>query len=386
MIKKLTLCIGLSIGIIGSMLGQQSLYDADPDNISYKKALKKAAKENRPILAILYSPDRPSDVSNDFKDLHHTITSSGYIPVVIDWVKAPNKSPQKYVSPITNPAWLIIHHDEVILSAYKSFNSEESLRQVLSAEKETFTKVDEAYQKQSKSRDLGEVLSYAEVISDTYDTHKTAELVEQFLKGVDMRKLNSDVVKKILSMWSEHTPSRQLNKLVNLNRNKAIELVGKEKVLNIQQAYILHDLKRNGILEPFYVWERYEKELGTDADSSYRIFALSYLMDFPSEREMFYNEMFDYVMLYPNSPWELLDPLYGRIIPQTTKEEDLEILLELVSYQISRESSFKALDYKAYLLYKLDQKERALSMVNDIMADAQSKGINYQSMLRSLKN
>jgi len=57
---------------------QQSLLAADPDNRSYKSALKEAKKENAPVLALLYSQDQPSESSNDFTDLNQTITKTGY--------------------------------------------------------------------------------------------------------------------------------------------------------------------------------------------------------------------------------------------------------------------------------------------------------------------
>ena len=100
---------------------------------------------------------------------------------------------------------------------------------------------------------------------------------------------------------------------------------------------------------------------------------------------MLYNEAYDYVVVYPDSPWNYLDNLYNIIIPNTNKKEDLEELLELMSYQVSRDPSYKQMDFKAYLLYKLGYKERGLSLVQDVMSDALKKGIRYTSMLSNQK-
>jgi len=71
-------------------------------------------------------------------------------------------------------------------------------------------------------------------------------------------------------------------------------------------------------------------------------------------------------------------------VPNTTKKEDLEILLELISYQVSRDPSYRQMDMKAYLLYKLGFKERGLSLVQEVMRDAKSKGVAYDSLIKTL--
>ena len=98
-----------------------------------------------------------------------------------------------------------------------------------------------------------------------------------------------------------------------------------------------------------------------------------------------YNESFDFINLYPRADWSLLDPLYNVIVPNTTKKEDLELLLDLISFQIFREESYRQLDYKAMILYKLGEKERALGMISQINSLATKKKVRYKSMLYNMK-
>lgn len=67
-----------------NLLAQQSLLDADPSGISYRKAVKKAKDNQAPILAVMYSEGQPTSSTNEFSGLNELITSHGYVPVVID--------------------------------------------------------------------------------------------------------------------------------------------------------------------------------------------------------------------------------------------------------------------------------------------------------------
>ena len=368
------------------LFAQQSLLDADPSKTSYKKAVKQAKDAKAPILAIMYSESQPAGVTNEFSGLHDLITSHGYIPVVIDWDRSPNKTPQRKVQSIENQMWLLIHYDGAIYSAYKNITSNTQLSQVLTSEKKAFTTVDEAYIKQKESKRLDDMLSYAHVISESYEPYKASDILDDYLKRLNPDQIDPTSLQKIVRIASARPTTARVYNLLKLKGDQAAQVVGRDTILDLQTSYIKRDLRNKGQLEPYHVWLRYEDELGYHADSLYRLFAFDFLSEPPIlDREMLYNEAYDYVVVYPDSPWNYLDNLYNIIIPNTNKKEDLEELLELMSYQVSRDPSYKQMDFKAYLLYKLGYKERGLSLVQDVMSDALKKGIRYTSMLSNQK-
>ncbi len=366
------------------LLAQQSLLDADPSKTSYKKAVKRARDARVPILAILYSEDQPTGITNEFSGLNELIIGHGYIPIVIDWSRSPNKAPQRKVQNVSNQMWLLIHYDGAIYSAYKNINSNEQLEQVLTSEKKTFTKVDEAFITQKESNNPADVLTYAQVISESYESFKANDIVDDYLKRVSPNQIDPQSLQKIVRISSSRPTTSRVYKLLKVKSDQASRVVGRDTVLNLQTSYIKRDLRNRGLLDPYNVWQRYENELGYEADSLYRLFALDFLRQPPIDQEMLYNEAFDYVNIYPDSPWRFLNNQYSLVVPNTTKKEDLEILLELISYQVSRDPSYRQMDMKAYLLYKLGFKERGLSLVQEVMRDAKSKGVAYDSLIKTL--
>ena len=155
-------------------------------------------------------------------------------------------------------------------------------------------------------------------------------------------------------------------------------------VLDLQHKYILNDLFKADLLEPYYVWERYEKELGYHADSMYRRFALVYFSSIVPDKKALYDEAYDYILLYPRTEWKYLDGLYEIVVQGTEKKEELEELLDLLFFQLAREEGYKQLDYKAYILYKLGQRETALKMMRQINTAAMEKGVRYKSLIYSI--
>ncbi len=382
MIRLLAIIFSLSLSCIS--YGQQSLLTLVDNGLDYKKAIKLAQEIQKPIVAVLYSPGVPSTTTNSFQNIQQTIEDAGCIGISIDWIKAPRKKPQKNIKITSNPTWAFIHPNEVIIDISYLITDEASLNEFLEKCKTSYNKINASIEKVSESKKLSTQLEYANLIADTYDKKTAITLLDEIISGVNKKKISNNALKQIFSLGYKAPYSKNLNKLILKDYEKSKRLVGRDTILYIQERYILQGLNKKGLLEPYYVWERFENETGDGADSLYRIFALGYLSTPPIDEKVLYDEAFDYLQFYPNSEWTFLERLYSIVVPRTSNQEDLEILLDLISYQALREESYPQLDYKAVLLYKLGQKERALSMIQQINTKALEKGVRYKSMLYAL--
>lgn len=369
-----------------SASAQQSLLDFNVDkNLTYKKALKLAKKENKPVLAILYSQAMPSVGTNKFSNAEEVVQRTGAIPIVIDWVRLAGRDPQRRISNPQNSTWLLIHPEDIILSTQSSITHNAQLAAFITSNQEKYDQVTEAIEQKNKKTNVDDVLEAAEVVYNLEDPIRAKELVEDYLKRINPKQLNNERFKRVIELCKKSPISTRLYRLILKQKERAIALSDTDTVHYILRANILYELNRANILDPYNVWTRYEQELDYKADSLYRIFALEYFAQIAPDKQSLYDEAFDFINEYPRADWSLLDPLYAVVLQNTTKKEDLELLQDLISFQIFRDESFRQLDYKAFIIYKLGQKERALKMISQIRADAISKGINYQSMLHSVK-
>lgn len=363
---------------------QISLLQLDNNQLTYRQVLKQAKEDRTLILAVLYSPTYPVAAPNEFENAAGIIANYKVKTIVIDWASAPNQSPQHRYKELENPSWMLIHPEDLVISVNKTISNDMELQQFLETGLSLSDKIESAFQNTQQSKDPGHILALAKLCAQTYDTEYTSKVVDDFIKRINPRKINNQILQDILRVGIKGPYSKRLNRLINNDVDKAMMLTSVDTVLNIQRYYILNDLQKKGLLEPFYVWQRFERELGYDADSLYRMFAISYFSAPPIDAEMLYAEAFDFMILYPRSPWEYLDHLYKLIVPATSDKEDLNILLDLISFQLFREKTYRKLDYKAVILYKLDQKERALSMIEEINKLALEQGVLYRSMLYGL--
>ena len=378
---------------------QQGILSLTKNGLDYKKAMKLAQESQKPIVAILYSPFvRTTTIPRAIQNVARTITEAGCIGIAIDWAKAPLEHPQKKIrqalnttySPfsgniaMSNPLWVFIHHNGLLVNVSSTITDEDSLNKFILASRSTYEKIEALGKKALNSNKLSDQLEYLRALAGTYDYEKATEELDDFIKGINKRNISDDALQQIFSLGYHIPYSKKLNKLISSDYEKAKMVAGRDTILSIQKAYILQELSKKDKLAPFHVWKRYEKELGDGADSLYRRFALSYLSTPPFDPKALYDEAIDYIHFYPKSDWDYLKPLYALVVPRTTKKDDLELLLDLISFQILREESYEQLDYKAVLLYKIGKKERALRMIKQINASAVEKGIRYKSMLYTL--
>ena len=382
--KNLTIYILLTIGLLTNCSAQESLLDLSVGQSSFKQTIKKAKQKNRPVLAILYTTQLPIDNTNSFKDLKGIVESANYEVVVIDWTKAPKRYPQKFIPEKGNPTWLAIHPDEVILSVGRAFKTNEDLSSFLTSARSIYDKIDPAYKKYKSSKKAEDLLALGEAAVASEDAPFITKTIEDYIKRVDTDNISNQTFKRILDLRAHARPAKRFYKLLSEQTDKAIKVSDLKTVRTYQQEYILTDLSGMELMEPYYVWERYEKELGYQADSMYRRFALIYFSSLQPDKKALYAEAYDYITLYPRSPWDLLDGLYEIVATGTDKKEELEEVLDLLFYQVSRDPGYRQLDLKALVLYKLGQKEKALNMVSQVNELALKKGVRYKSLIYSL--
>lgn len=385
-IQQLCRLFAFFIIIVPNSTGQISLLNLQNEkDISYKKALKQSRSTGSPVVAILYSPSHPTKTANRFTNAKAILQDAGVTPVVIDWANKMNQKPQKKVKVLHNPMWLYIHPDDIIINGQYQILTDEQLKEFLTQSRKTHDELEAAIQQKKSSNSLNDLIELAKISAKTVDEEYISKLLNEYLKRANPIDINNKALQSIIRIASQSPVSKRVYRMITDRKERSIALTSADTVYNILQANIYADLKLTGQLYPYDVWQRYERELGFKADSLYRIFAIKHFSEPPIDRELLYNECFDFINIYPRASWALLDVLYSMVVPSTTKKEDLEILLDLISFQIFRDESYRQLDYKALILYKLGEKERALAMVAQIQSKAAEKNLKYQSMLYSIK-
>ena len=127
--KIITVFIGLTWMSALPSIGQQDFSFLQPvENNKYKKVLKQAKKEDKSVLFIAYSAQtKPNSLLNiestpQLEDLSdHLLTS------VADWnIHTRNELFNRVEIP-TNPYYIFMHPDDVVLQTSKALNSYEDL-------------------------------------------------------------------------------------------------------------------------------------------------------------------------------------------------------------------------------------------------------------------
>ncbi len=292
---------------------------------------------------------------------------------------------ENYMTSAEQPTWIYVHPEGMIIKVGRNIDSEKKMDAFISHADSIYLEFDEVYDQFRKSKVPNEILNLLKKAVFLEDMDYSGDLMNDYIKRLDKRRLPNSAFREILELGKKAPWSKQLNKLIKNQNNRAIALTSEKDIALICQQYILYDLRKKQLFEPFYVWQRYEKELGVYADSLYRLFAIQYFGTHPIEKELLYAEAFDYISIYPRTPWETLDPLYQFVVLQTTNKEDLELLLDLISFQLFRGKHYRKLDFKAFVLYKLGQHQRALDMIQEINQLAMESGVKYRSMIYSLR-
>ena len=358
------------------MIGQsnRNCYDQTKDN---------ARITNQPFVLLLYPPDRVI-LQSSLYQLDSTLNAKN-----IAFCSAPAAANlsvkyRKNTLDDSSGLWLFIHPDGTVIQSSQGVTNAKDLEQFITSSTATYQSFNQNYSDPERSDDYKTKLAKVKLACSLDDTDFGAKRLDAFIKGLNTNKLTDDQFKELIDLGSNYAYSKRLYKLIQKNQDRAIELSGEELVSTILSNYILYELRNKRLLEPYYVWNKYENELGVLADSLYRVFALHYFGRIEPDQEGFYNEAFDFLYLYPRAEWEFQDVLFNYLIPRTKIEDDLNALLDLISFQIFLERGYKQLDYKAAILYKLGEKERALSLIEEVNSLALQQSIKYKSLLYQL--
>lgn len=374
--------ITILIGFIGflshSMSAQQDFSVLKPINTKYKKMLKQAKSEDKLMLFISYNPEGQSNSIFLIEDESKLAgIDDMLLTEVLDWTEDSRHDFFKKYRIISNPYYLIINTDEILLADSKAINSTQDFLifygQAVSKERE-YQKIKSQMEGPNGSVAQKEMIKF---LMKTKDIKITEGFIDQWVNE-NYPFTNNDDFNFMLELAEECICSDRLYEAITIYESQIVAIAGEERYLNLRQAYILKDLSANDLLEPYIVWEVYDAELGIHADSMYRRFAIEYYQSVKPNQEILLDELYDYLYYYPLTPWVDQEKYFSKAIMLTKEKEDLYLLLDLIEYQIILDNTYRKQDYKALLLYKLGKTDRAISIMEKIEA-AQP---DYSSVLR----
>lgn len=368
-----------------SLAAQNDFQQLSPSDLGYKKLLKKAREEGMPILGILYSKNEAITSAifiDEGTDL--SLITDSTIVTVVDWVQRPGHPIIRGIQSYQNPIYLIIHPSGVRLSTNQNLTDINQLKGFVRNGHmlaKVYDKMFIAFQEDSKNEQTLRDLIQFFVISN--NKKEATDYVERFIE-VKEKQMDIDDLQFLFKMAQKCACGSDLKKLLIENEKIVLSFASEDEWYTMRQGYIIDELYNNGMLDPPTVWERFEAELGLKADSLYRLFAIEYFQTLEPNVDILLDEIYDFLYYYPDAPWEKQDALYSLALKHTKEKEDFNILLDLISYQIYKDEDYRKLDFRAFILYKLGYKERALRMIEEIQEMALSEGVYYKSMLYSL--
>jgi len=320
---------------------------------SYKDVLKEAKEKNTIALVVMYTEAIASNV----------------IPRITgaDTIKSNNNLITAVVDPYSN-----------------SIVTNEGLSQFVRASKRIAQHYSEAKAQLNVDKNNMEAKkSLIEAMTVMYDSKKAQKHINKYIGSIG--NPSREELEFVFKVAENCACGGKLEKFINKHASKLERVITTDRYLRLRQKFINTKLDEKGLLEPFYVWRAYEKDLGVHADSLFRLFAIGYFASIPSESEALINESIDYLGAYPDSPWELQDPLFNTVVNTISKKEDLELMLDLIGGQLFKEKTYRKLDYRALILYKLGQKDKALQLLSEVNEMAVKQGIRYKSLIYGLK-
>jgi hypothetical protein len=299
------------------------------------------------------------------------------ITEVLDWTEDSRHDIFKKYRIYSNPYYLIINEDEILIADSKGINSsDEFLKffgQAISRQRE-YERIKEELKGSNRGEAQKEMIVF---LSRTKEVRKTVRVIDDWVDDNFPFSKSADF-EFMFQLAKECVCSDRLYEALTIYEDKMIALAGQQNYLNLRQSYILKDLKASDYLEPYIVWEVYDAELGIHADSMYRRFAIEYFQSIKPDQEILLDELYDYLYYYPKTPWESQEVYFAKAIELTKSKEDFYLLLDLIEYQIILDDSYRKRDYKALLLYKLGKTERAIT----IMKLIEEEQPDYISVLR----
>ena len=368
--------------ILGApLLGQQDFGFLQPTyNSKYKKILKQANKEDKLALFIAYSAQsKPSSLLNLEPTPELLELSQLFITSVADWNIHTRNQLFNRVNIPTNPYFIFMHPDDVVLQTATSISTYEELMtfvgQALNKKKKYDNLVALSDQGNAKAQK-----ELALMLISNQELVRANEVLENWLQ-TNLPLKNDDDYKFLAAAQQKCRCSNRLDKAMGNYEEKLVGLIGLETYLDIRQSFILNSLKQVGLMEPFYVWESYDASLGIHADSLYRLFAVEYFRTVLPDKQVMLDEIYNYLYYYPNTPWPQQQRLFDIALKNTEHEDDWLLLLDIIEYQILTEETYAKKDYKSYILYQLGNIDRAMELMAEVEGEAILENPDFQPLL-----
>jgi hypothetical protein len=367
-------------------LGQQDFSFLQPvENNKYKKVLKQAKKEGKSVLFIAYSAQtKPNSLLNLEPSPQLQELSKHVLTSIADWNIHTRNELFNRVDIPTNPYYIFMHPDDVILHTSTAINGHDEL----------IAFVGQGLNKRKKYDNLvsmterGDTKAYKE-LALTLFTNKEYALAREVLDEWIQLSLPLKEEKDFMFLAAAHQQckcSDRVDQAMDNYQSELINLIGSNDYYDIRQSYILTNLREVGLLEPFYVWESYDNHLGEKADSLYRLFAIEYFRSVLPDKQVMLDEIYNFLYYYPNTPWEDQKGLFNIAIKSTEHDDDWLLLLDLIEYQILTEDSYSKKDYKSYILHKLGHVDRAIELMSEVEGEALQENADFQPLLFQLIN
>jgi len=378
----LVLIISLGSLDLPSQIGIQTFEKGKQD---YKNLLKIAKSKDGLILLILYSPSATVDVLPKIQQPDSILNQYNIITDVADPFLEMYFLASQRLRSYGNPAWAIIHPDDFTISLSNKIQNDEGLKKAL----------DYAFQIKNLYEDGKDVLNQdkesEEGLKNTisalvlsHEKKSAKKYINRYLKN-KTKWSDEDVI--FMADVAKVAPSvGKLESFIDKNRNRIRKLKSEDFLIQIDRQLIVSKLKHRELYEPYMIWKQFEKKFDTKADSLYRLEAINYFSYHSLDPESLITEIVDYLAFYPRTPWKTLDPLYNKALKLISEKEDLQLMQDLIEGQIFQEKNYRKLDYKALILYRLGKKEQSLSMMNEIRKLSLEEGVNYKSMIYTLRN
>lgn len=383
--RVIVVLIGLLVVQIPPELqGQIGIPTFEEGRKTYKQLMKEAYMADNIALIILYSDLIATNVLPKIQNPDTIKANTGVITDIVNPYQQTYYPIIDRVRPFKNPLWITVDPTNIIINSSSTIVTDDQLSTFIRKSKklsDDYHNYLNAHEADKNDRDA--LRGLISTMIQFYEKEKASKYINRYLRGI--KKITVEEAQFISNLALASPSTDELVDFIEEhNQVFSKELTRSQRNL-IKAKAIQYDLDEKNLLEPFYVWKEYEKELGMDADSLYRIFAIGYFAEQPGTTSELVNECIDFLANYPHADWEVQDPMFKVALLNSSKKEDIEFLLDLISGQIFKEESYIKLDYRAVALYKLGQEERALKMISDITAKAAEKGIRHKPLLHQLK-
>ena len=382
---KIVLLICTSIFYI-SLLGQSDFSMLQPvENNKYKKVLKRAQKEGKLALFIGHSPQSKTNSTFNIADgADLSEINNNYVTAIVDWNKHTRHQLFEKASILTNPYYLVIHPDDVILHTATSIKGYEELLSFVGQGVSKNHKYENLLSL-SKTGNAEAQKELALMLIANDEKVKAIDVLEDWLHDNEPLQKDEDI-KFLAATHQKCLCSNRMDIAMQQYEDEMARVIGLQNYLNIRQTFILSNLKSAGLMEPFYVWENFDNSLGTHADSLYRLFAIEYFRSVLPDKQVMLDEIYNFLYYYPDTPWESQKILFNLAIISTEHEDDWLLLLDLIEYQILSEPNYSKKDYKSFILFKLGNVERAMALMSEVEGEAIQTDADYQPLLFKLVN